>query len=178
MNLPTEEECRKMWDEVDLPENIRQHILCVRKIAVFLARELGEKGEQIDVELVEKAALLHDIDKMHTLGENNHKHGTISYDILLKKGYPEELAKLIKFHRFETDDEISKKWELKVLRYADCRSLGDEIVSVDERFEYLRGKYPNLKKEENGYIEPLMRNVEKEICEKIGIKPEELKEKI
>lgn len=177
MKLPTKQECIELWDEYDLPENIRQHVLLVTKIAVFLANELVRKGEAVDVELVEKAALLHDIDKIQTIGENALKHGYVSYDILIGKGYPIKLAELVKYHRVEAFKDLAHSWELKCLRYADARSLGDKIVSLDERFEYLRNRYPHLRLEENR-VDELVLGIEKEICLKIGIKPEELKEKL
>ena len=135
--MPTREECIKIWDEYELPENIRDHIELVTKIAVFLGKELKKKGEKIDIKLVEKAALLHDIDKMQTVGENVHNHGLISHDILLEKGFSKELAELVKFHKLEAPNSIANRWEVKILRYSDARSLGDKIVSLGERFKYL-----------------------------------------
>lgn len=178
MKLPTKEECFKLWDEFDLPENIRQHIFLVTKISAFLAYNLEKKVGKIDFNSLEKAALLHDLDKMQTVGDNAHNHALIAYDFLLKKGYSKFMAELVKFHKLEAPSDMADRWELKILRYADAISLGDKVVSLDERFEYLKNRYPHLSKDENQHIRPLIESIEKEICNILNTTPEKIRETI
>ena len=175
MKLPTKQECIKLWNEFSLPENIRDHILLVTRLSLFLAKKLKKQGIQININLLEKAALLHDLDKMQTVGRDIEDHGLVSSEILLKKGYSKELAELVRRHRMDIENKPSNSWELKVLRYADARSLGDRIVSIEERFGYVKKRYPHMRKKKYNYIVPLLKKLEKEICNKINIKPEELK---
>ena len=88
MKIPTTEECIRLLDEFEVPENIRQHCFAVNKVSMILAKELSKAGEDINIDLVNAASLLHDIDKIKTL-KNNNKHGELSCEWLSKKGYNE-----------------------------------------------------------------------------------------
>jgi len=87
MNLPTHEQCIEILDEHEVPENVRKHCFSVNKVAVFLALKLKQKGIEINIDLVDRASLLHDLDKIKTLGQGT--HGQLSREILEGKGYPE-----------------------------------------------------------------------------------------
>ena len=51
MNLPTTEECFKILEEYNVPQNIIEHSLIVNKISIFLAKEL--KTEDINIKLLD-----------------------------------------------------------------------------------------------------------------------------
>jgi broad specificity phosphatase PhoE len=174
MILPEKWDIEKFLDEFEVPENIREHIKLVTKISVFLAKELIEEGEKIDIRLVESAAALHDLDKIKSdVLMNNHGH--ISYDFLMQKGFSEELGDLIKYHRSESIYPKNMGWELKILRYADSRALGDKLVSLDERMEDLKRRYPWFANPENSdRVIQMTKNIETEIFSKLGFLPEEL----
>jgi broad specificity phosphatase PhoE len=174
MKLPTKEECEKLLDEFEIPINIREHIQLVTKISVFLAKELVKKGEKIDVNLTDAAASLHDLDKLKSSLERNN-HGDVAYEFLKQKGYAEEFADLIKYHRGELVYPRDMPWELKILRYADFRVLGNKVVSVDERMADLKVRYPWFAKHENSDpVTAQIKNIEVEIFSKLNIKPEDL----
>ena len=128
--LPTREECFRLWDEYKLPGNIRKHSRQVDRIAVFMAKKLRESGIDIDIELVDRAALIHDLDKLLTLKTRN--HGEITEQILREKGYP-KLGEVAKCHRFRHIHDRNLSWEGKVLMYADKRVKHDKIASLAER---------------------------------------------
>jgi alpha-ribazole phosphatase/probable phosphoglycerate mutase len=175
MKLPTKEECEKLLDEFEIPINIREHIQLVTKISVFLAKELIKKGENIDIELLSAASSLHDLDKLKSSLDRDN-HGEISYELLKQKGFAEEFADLIKYHRGELVYPRDMSWELKILRYADARSLGNKIVSVDERMADLKARCLWFAKPENSDpVNSQTKNIETEIFSKIGIKPDDLK---
>ena len=175
-DLPTREQCIELLDEHEVPENVREHSFAVNKVAVFLARKLNEKGIGIDVELVDRASLLHDLDKIATLGQGT--HGQLSKTILSERGY-KRLAEIVGNHIFEAVlDENLSTWEDKVVNYADKRCKEDQIVSLDDRFASARNTYPNHDIEKTEEAESLFRNLEKEIFNIIGIDPAELGENI
>ena len=60
-NLPTRKECLAIIEEHHVPPHIVKHSLTAAKLAVFLAQRLTEKGIAVDVNLVDRACLLHDI---------------------------------------------------------------------------------------------------------------------
>jgi len=61
-----------------------------------------------------------------------------------------------------TDEFIPKTWEEKVVFYADKRVKNEKIVSVDERFEYIKKRYnkDDVEKELN-----FTKELEKELLE-------------
>jgi HD superfamily phosphodiesterase len=206
--LPTVEECKRLWDEFMVPENIRRHCSIVSKIAVFLAEKLKDKGLDIDVVLVERASLLHDLLKIATIESFQQEDRFKSSDEKTKQGYKKlqekflgkthedaaeevlgssypKLAEIIRKHGFEEILGIEKEpwtWEQKIVTYADKRVRHDKIVSLRQRFEDGRIRYrKDLNKAGEERIrkaEELHYRLEKEIFSYIGFSPEELPDRI
>ncbi len=152
MNLPTREECMQMLKEHNNPEHIIRHSLLVNRVAYFLAEKIKENNNAINLELVDRASLLHDVAKYRTL-ESDIRHGQAGHDILRERGFP-EIAVIVKEHALS---EILKKDSLKSLEskivfYADKRVRQDTLVSLEVRFDYLRKKYGSKSKEIMGTI--------------------------
>ena len=167
MNLPAREECYSLLDEYNVPANIRKHTEQVTKVAVFIARHLNEKGIRVNTELVERAALLHDLLKpiefedftdfsfgvKFTIKEieffsrlqdrfNGMRHEAAAYE-LFKDKYP-EMALAIKKHGYREILEPGLQpfsWEEKILTYADKRVAHENIVTLKERFEEGHKRY-------------------------------------
>lgn len=175
MNLPTHQQCLAFFDEYKVSDNVRKHCLCVNKVAVFLARKLKEKGIDIYVELVDRASLLHDLDKIPTL--DTREHGIMTARILLEKGHGKRIGDVIKKHYFHAilEDDFST-WEEKLVNYADKKCLGDRIVTLRERFEYGKKRYPSHHGPRTREAEKLFMDFEKEIFRIIGLDPKKLKE--
>ena len=173
--LPTEQQCRELMIKYNNPENIIAHCRKVSETAVFIAKKLQEKGEKINISLLKTAALLHDLDKLETrTPETIENHGELTREILIKEGLPEEIGEVIRNHRAEL--LLSKEypnWESKLLVYADTRCDGDKIVSISERIDIVKKRYPHLTQ----YPELKQRvlKLEQEIFSKLDIKPEDIK---
>lgn len=173
INIPTKQECFDLIREKNIPPRLIKHILAVTKISLFLAKRLIEKGEPVNIKLVQAGALLHDIDKIETL--ENGQHGYTAYDYLMKLGYP-EIAQIPKKHVFNWHNNLSN-WEEKIVIYADLR-VTDSIVSLKEEFEYLLKKYGTTEQKRvliKKYLS-LTFELEKEIFDKVGLDPDKLKE--
>lgn len=174
MILPTKEECLALLKEYKVPSNIVAHTKVVTKIAVFLSEKLKEKGIKINKELVERSAMLHDLDKIITL-KDLRQHGFLTKKILTEKGYP-EVGKVIEFHGLL---EHIGSWEEKVLIYADRRVNHEDIVSVDERYDGLLERYSSsFPKQEIESGREIVKSIEKEIFKNLDFKPEDLKNKL
>jgi len=204
MNLPTKEEIEKLWDEYHVPGNVRAHSRQTAKVAVFLAKKLNEKGIDVNTELVEMAALLHDLTRTANFENFDMQKGATKEDAefwkklkqkygnmhhadsaanLLKEKYP-EVAEVIRTHTIENQRKglLGKSWEIKLLNYADTRVLHDKIVSIEDRFKDTRqrhGWFFEKLHNETGIryrdiIEENMRRLEKNIFEHIDIKPEDI----
>lgn len=153
-----------------------RHFLIVNKIAVFLAEKLKEKGVNINIDLVDRASLLHDIDKGCILHDG--EHGEKGYKILLKEGYP-EIAEVVKDHLFTSLIKIKNfSWESKIVNYADCRVRHNNIVPIEERLDDVKKRYTHLDPANIDKVKPILIELEKEIFGKIKMKPEDLEKVI
>ena len=169
--IPSREKCFKLLKEYKVPENIVAHILQVNRVAMFLAKKLKEKGEKINLELVDAASLLHDLDKHMTFNEDS-GHGEKAAEILESLGFA-EVAPIVRKHITTTVLRSPlKTWEEKLVYYADMRVKGNKIVTVEERFEYLRERYGKKSEkamQEINKAEPLVKEIENEILSKAGV---------
>ncbi len=150
-----------MIEACHVPAHIRRHNETVAKLGVFLAERLVERDIPVDVELVKRACLLHDLfrvcdfpledfswfeqpvseaDKSRWRGlkaEHGHRRHEDAADAFLRGTYP-VLATTIRRHRYtaviEADDR-PETWEEKLVYYADKRAMHDKIVPLRERLE-------------------------------------------
>ena len=178
MQLPSREECMRILSEHQVPENVIGHSIAVNRVSVFLAKRLKEKGEDVDVGLVDAASLLHDLDKIETLKEG--VHGVEAKRILDVLGYP-ALGTIVQHHKVSFIDDL-KTWEEKIVNYADKRCTNTEIVSLEERFDYLQKRYGHnyeVKNEEQRLsIKEKFFKLEQEIFSFLSFPPEKLREMV
>jgi putative nucleotidyltransferase with HDIG domain len=158
-SLPTRKVCLALLAEYHVPQHIVSHSKAVAKLAVFLAQRLNENGSTVDIELLEKACLLHDLLRVNDFKESDYKnfernlpegkkekwrqvrakykqsnHEQAAYEILKKK-YP-ALVLTIRRHRYMAlldEKDKPESWEEKLLYYADKRVMHDRIVPLKER---------------------------------------------
>lgn len=164
MKLPNREEAIQILKEYKMPDNIMVHAMQVTKVANFLAKKINENGTKVNLELVDRASILHDLDKHLTLKTGN--HSVLTREILKEKGFP-ELADAAANHMLEN---IIKKnglqnIEEKIVYYADKRVNHDKIVPLKERFVYLRKRYGTTfkREEEIKEFEVACNRLEKEL---------------
>lgn len=175
------QECILLLKETNTPKNIFLHSRKVNAIAKFLATKLKEAGENIDIDLVHSASLLHDIKKFESLKEREIHHEEDGEKHLEKKGL-KRISEIVGKHGSTKliKGEV-KTWEEKIVSYADCRVQHDKIVTIDKRFNDLNERYkeiyPNII-ERNKIIKKLKQNIEKEILEKLNLNPEDINENI
>lgn len=127
--IPTPEECEKLLVQTfaaDMP--LLAHCRSVSRLAVFLAKKLNEAGNCIDVDLIEAAALLHDLAK----GKEN--HASEGARILDEMGYP-DIAGVVATHMDITVTGDQSVTAAEVLYLADKMTLRGGYVPVEERFQ-------------------------------------------
>ena len=160
-NLPTREQAFEMLKEYCVPLHILKHSLAVATLAVWLAEKLKEKGIDVDVDLVDRACLLHDIVRMCSLKELDYSrfeqtvteqdkirweeikaryegfaHEDAAYEVL-KERYP-VLALAIRRHKYSAilhEEEKPRTWEEKIVYYADKRVMHDKVVPLKKRLD-------------------------------------------
>jgi putative nucleotidyltransferase with HDIG domain len=196
-NLPTRKQCFGLLKRFCTPSHIIDHSLATAKLAVFLAERLKEKGVPVDVALVDRACLLHDIFRICDFKQSDDgkfeqkitqkskprrqrlkTHEDAAYD-LLKEKYP-VLALTVKKHRYSVlldEKERPTTWEEKLVYYADKRIMHDRIVPLKERLEEAHKRYAawrqaNARAALNTIkIDRLIYKLEEEIFAKIGLDP-------
>ena len=138
MIIPTKEECLKILKDSNVPDNVIAHSKAVCNVALKIADLLEKRGINVNKDLVAAGALLHDIKKI-----NSNDHVIEGADFVKALGFP-EVALVIRKHgltHLQNDDFFPKSWEEKIVFYADKRAKNDKIVSVEERFEYIKERY-------------------------------------
>ena len=178
MKIPTREQCFKLLEKYGTLPNILDHSIMVNKIANYLAFRLKKKGIKVNLELVDRGSLLHDIAKSKMVKEKvsaeKEQHHIDGENILIEEGFP-EVGRLVRMHSSKEIHNL-KTWEEKIINYADTRVRHDQIVSVRERLDdlYVRYDVPDHLKVDEKYIF----NLEKEIFDTINESPDILKEVI
>lgn len=158
-------------------EHIIDHSIEVARVALFLSTELNRKGQQIDLSLVEAAALLHDLTKTECL-KTREDHARTGSKLLREMGYErigEVVAEHIHLTREFSPSSISEE---EVVNYADKRVKHDQIVTLDERFRDLKERYGESRRALE-LLETLKRatfEVEKKIFSILEIDPDQLQD--
>ena len=121
-------------------ENIVAHSIQVCRVGMCLVDCLKLHGSQMNAQLVQAAALLHDITKTRSF-ETGENHQLTGGQVLTDFGYP-EVGNLVRQHVYLDDySEHQSLSEAMIINYADKRVLHDRIVSLDERMSYIQERY-------------------------------------
>jgi putative nucleotidyltransferase with HDIG domain len=135
--IPNEKQCYDLWDKYKLPPEKRIHCRLVAKVALKIADKCKMYNVQctMNVELLQAAALLHDIDKKieKIPGE---QHPDAGVRILIQEGMG-EVAALVKNHPLHCildPKTVPQMLEEKILFLAD-KMVKYEIIGVDKRFQ-------------------------------------------
>ena len=135
--LPSTAQIMELWDEFAMLDNIRRHSKVVCGVALRLADWLAESGLVLNRRAVEAGALLHDIAKTMCLGQKC-RHDLEGGRIMDELGY-RPLAYLVANHvllpPYQPLDETM------LVNYADKRVTHDQIVTIDQRYEYIVDRY-------------------------------------
>lgn len=138
MLIPTREECMDILKEQNVPDNVIAHLKRVCEVSMKIVDLLEKRSISVNRDLVAAGALLHDVKKI-----NSDDHIIEGYKFIKSLGFP-EVALLVKKHglaHLDNEDFLPRTWEEKIVFYADKRVKNDKIVSIVERFEYIKKRY-------------------------------------
>ena len=138
MRLPSQNEIFALWEQFGVLPNIRCHYRQVCRVALTMCEWLEAAGCLFNKTLIEAGALLHDVAKAYCLDKPGLSHNLEGQRILERAGYP-ELGEIVAHH--VNLPAISYYDEGVLVFYADKRVLGERVVSVDERFQYIYRVY-------------------------------------
>ncbi len=140
MNLPSDNECFRIIRDMEMMDHILDHSVMVSSVAVCLARHLKIIYPDINVDLVKKAALLHDITKTRSFATGE-VHSETGGELLETLGY-QEIGNIIRQHVIlDVRSDTGPVSESEIVNYADKRVLHDHVVSLEERLSYIKVKY-------------------------------------
>jgi len=171
--VPTVSECYALFGTYGSPARSIHHCLRVNQVAVFLAEALALKGVDVDLELVDRASLLHNLHK-HLETPTQH-HAELSARVLTD--YP-ELAEIVRQHPSEMildPKRAPRTLESKIVHYADRRVMKDEIVPLETKL--YRALAKQLLRGDNSLVPQLMVplvRLEQEIFAPLDISPMDL----
>ena len=119
--MPTIEEAREWYADADIVHDF-DHVLRVLRTAEYLSEIEGA-----DLEIIQAAALLHDVEGATPDGVNRHDHHHSSADfaavVLKKEGWPEDrisaVLHCILAHRYRDNSNPPSTLEAKILFDAD-----------------------------------------------------------
>jgi putative nucleotidyltransferase with HDIG domain len=137
---PSVATCRRLLARHEVPDHIRRHSGQVARVARHVAAALRQRGEPVDVALVEAAALLHDIAKAPCI-ESRLDHAAEGGRVLRDLGLP-AVAELVERHIHLGEwDPRGPVTGAELVNYADKRVLYVQVVSLSERFRDLIVRY-------------------------------------
>lgn len=139
--VPTDAQCRALWDAYGMLPNIREHSALVACLATALASEAVTAGIAVQVAEVRAAALLHDLAKTYTIrhGGNHCQLGAawvqeltgnpvISQGVACHVSWPEAI-------------DLRAHFLPLVLIYSDKRVKHNQVVTLETRFDDLLVRY-------------------------------------
>jgi len=147
--LPSREFAFDLLKLVKVPYHVRRHSLKVAEKAL----EIADKITKVDVDknLIEIGAILHDIGRAKTHG---FEHALIGGKILKERGFSNDLVRICETHilgGLDKEDAIKvglpeKNYlpvslEEKIICLADKHMAGTYEVSIEQRFEKWFSKY-------------------------------------
>lgn len=171
--LPTPGEALALLKEAGCSLEVVAHSVTVTRIALRLARKLKSKGFNVDLNLIEVGALLHDLGRSKT---HNVKHGYLGGEIARSMGLPEPLINIIERHvgggitaeeaeklGMPKRDFVPRSLEEKIITYADKLVARDKSVNFEATLKEFSGKlgpnHPALER---------LKKLRREILEKMG----------
>ena len=173
MALPTRAQAEALLASYELPDAVMAHARGVSQVAAEAARLLAGTGVAVDPQLVEVAALLHDIDKLATR-DGGEPHGMVGARWLTELGYP-ELGAAVASHPVSClldPERAPRDWASKLVAIAD-RRFDQRFVSVDQRIDGMAERYPEYRIELDAARAPA-HALEAELARALGLSLTEL----
>jgi len=148
--LPSREQATAILRSNNCPDKVICHCLNVADFAVEVAAKLRKRGYNVDLELVEAGAVLHDLGRAKTHGTD---HSVVGAQMAQELGLPQSVVDIIKRHvgagitaeeaqrmGWPQDVYVPKTLEEKIVCYADKRVDNGKVVPIENEIEKLQRK--------------------------------------
>ena len=150
--LPSKKTAIALLVQSGCSPEIVEHCITVAEVATELAEACRKKGVNVDVDLVEIGALLHDIGRSET---HSVHHAIIGAEIAKSLNLPDEIIAIIERHvgggitreeakklGWPVKDYLPQTWEEKIVSYADKLIDGSKRVSIQKTIRKFSKKIP------------------------------------
>lgn len=133
-------QCLKLLNEFEMPHHIQVHSFLVAEVALLIGRKLNQNSSELNLELIEAAALLHDVGKQPSF-KTREDHAVLGARMLEGLVAP-AIAEIVRDHIFLESSLIDGPiTESLLVNYSDKRVKHDQVVSVEERYHDLIARY-------------------------------------
>ncbi len=140
-HIPSQDECVFLWNNYNMMEHIKEHSLMVAKVALYIGNRLNENGLNVNIPLIQATALLHDIAKTYTIKYGGY-HTQLGAVWMLDYTKNHAIAQGILHHVYWPGPlDIKKYWLPMIIVYADKRVNHNQVVTLEERLEYILNRY-------------------------------------
>jgi uncharacterized protein len=150
--LPSREQALQFLCQSGCSRNVIKHCEAVAELAVEIANACKERGIEVDSELVEIGAILHDIGRSKT---HSVHHAVIGAEIAESLGLPETVISIIKRHvgggittreakklGWPRDIYVPQTLEEKIVSYADKLIEGSKRVPIERTIKNFSKELP------------------------------------
>jgi uncharacterized protein len=140
LDIPNVDECLGLMRQYHMLSNIKDHSIVVAQVAEVITNGLIAAGHELSMDTVIAGALLHDIGKTACL-DNDDDHAAKGFEICLAHDL-NSIADIIAEHVILKNYSAEKNFaEKEIVYYADKRVNHDQVVSLEERLEYILERY-------------------------------------
>ena len=140
MQIPTKKQSFQLICQMKMPDHIVVHSLQVCRVAINLVDYMADPGANLNRDLVQAAALLHDVTKTRSF-KTNENHALTGSRFLSQRGYP-EVGSIVRQHvQLDAYSVSTSPTEAEIVNYADKRVLHEKVVTLQERKNYIINKY-------------------------------------
>jgi putative nucleotidyltransferase with HDIG domain len=164
-----------MMGAMKMMDHIVVHSLQVCRVATFLAQRLSRQHCRFNLDLIQAAALLHDITKTRSF-KTRENHAQTGGQLLAEQGYP-EVGEVVRQHvRLDEYPDPVVLGEVQIINYADKRVLHNRVVSLDERLDYILERYgqPPERRERIHWLWEKTLELEAKIFDALAVDPAEI----
>ena len=172
--LPNREQAIELLHKNKCPQQVINHCKAVANLALETAKKISANGLEVNLELVEAGAILHDLGR-----SKNHSvdHGLIGAQMAQSMGLPESVISIIKRHvggGITAEEAAWFGWPKEI--YAP-QTLEEKIVSYADKLISHSKRVPiemeikRLQKENKVEAAERVRKLNEEITSLLGNKP-------